>query len=148
NLKDQKNKVFYDKLTFIYLEMPNFTKSESELETTFDKWLYVLKNLPNLENRPLQFQEKVFERLFLAAEISKFSREEKNQYEDSLKSYRDLKNVIDTSYDEGKIEGEIETTIKGIVNSLKRGKLTIEEIAEDFDVTVEFVLKIKKEYNL
>jgi predicted transposase/invertase (TIGR01784 family) len=128
--------------------MPNFTKSESELETTFDKWLYVLKNLPNLENRPLQFQEKVFERLFLAAEISKFSREEKNQYEDSLKSYRDLKNVIDTSYDEGKIEGEIETTIKGIVNSLKRGKLTIEEIAEDFDVTVEFVLKIKKEYNL
>jgi predicted transposase/invertase (TIGR01784 family) len=148
NLKDQKNKVFYDKLTFIYLEMPNFTKSESELETTFDKWLYILKNLPNLENRPLQFQEKVFEQLFLAAEISKFTREEKNQYEDSLKSYRDLKNVIDTSYDEGKLEGETETKIKGIINSLKQGKLTIEEISEVFDTTVEFVLKIKKEHHL
>jgi predicted transposase YdaD len=85
----------------------------------------------------------------------------------SLKSYRDLKNVIDTSYEEGKIDGIIEGEIKGeikgiakgiiegemkvkkgIINSLKRGKLTIEEIAEDFDVTVEFVLKIKKEYNL
>jgi hypothetical protein len=128
--------------------MPNFTKSESELETTFDKWLYILKNLPNLENRPLQFQEKVFEQLFLAAEISKFTREEKNQYEDSLKSYRDLKNVIDTSYDEGKLEGETETKIKGIINSLKQGKLTIEEISEVFDTTVEFVLKIKKEHHL
>ncbi len=156
NLKDKKNKFFYDKLTFIYLEMPNFTKSEAELETTFDKWLYVLKNLPNLENRPLKFQEKVFERLFAAAEISKFTREEKSQYEDSLKSYRDLKNVIDTSYDEGKMEGmmegeikgKIEAKIKGIIKSLKRGKLTIEEIAEDFDTTVEFVLNIKKEHHL
>ncbi|MFM2266653.1 MAG: hypothetical protein RL757_93, partial [Bacteroidota bacterium] len=124
--------------------------------TTFDKWLYILKNLPNLENRPLQFQEKVFEQLFLAAEISKFTREEKNQYEDSLKSYRDLKNVIDTSYDEGKIEGKIEgiiegemkVKVKGIINALKNGKWTIEEIAEVFDTTVEFVLNIKKEQNL
>ena len=29
-------KVFYDKLTFIYLEMPKFNKSEDELETRFD----------------------------------------------------------------------------------------------------------------
>jgi hypothetical protein len=34
--------------------------------------------------------------------------------------------------------------IKGIVKAIKRGKLSIEEIAEDFDTTVEFVLKILK----
>ena len=47
-LKDQINRVFYEKLTLIYLEMPKFTKTEDELETPFDKWLYVLKHLPRL----------------------------------------------------------------------------------------------------
>jgi predicted transposase/invertase (TIGR01784 family) len=107
-LKDQKCQVFYDKLTFIYLEMPHFTKTEDELETTYDKWLYVLKNLSNLPNRPKKLQEKIFQRLFETAEIAKFSPEEKNQYEESLKSYRDLKNVIDTAFDEGEMKGKIE----------------------------------------
>ena len=41
-------KVFFDKLTYIYLEMPKFNKKEEELETHFEKWLYVLKNLDKL----------------------------------------------------------------------------------------------------
>jgi predicted transposase/invertase (TIGR01784 family) len=147
-LKDQNNKVFYDKLTFVYLEMPNFTKTEDQLETTYDKWLYVLKNLPNLDKRPTKLQEKIFERLFETAEIAKFSPEEKEEYQESLKSYRDLKNVIDTSYGDGKKDGEIEEKVKGITKALKRGKLTIEEIAEDFSTIVDFVLKVKEEQNL
>jgi predicted transposase YdaD len=77
-----------------------------------------------------------------------FSPEEKEQYEDSLKSYRDLKNVIDTSFGEGKLEGKLEEKIEGIINALKQGKLTIEEIAEVFNTTVEVVLGIKNEYSL
>jgi predicted transposase/invertase (TIGR01784 family) len=122
-LKDQKCQVFYDKLTFIYLEMPNFTKTEEELETTYDKWLYVLKNLSNLSNRPEKLQEKIFQRLFETAEIAKFSPEEKDQYEESLKSYRDLKNVIDTAYGEGKNEGKIE-----IAKEMKASNEPIETI--------------------
>jgi predicted transposase/invertase (TIGR01784 family) len=156
NLKDQNNRIFYDKLTLIYLEMPNFTKTVDELETTYDKWLFVLKNLPNLTKKPTQLQEKIFEHLFETAEIAKFSSQEKEEYEDSLKVYRDLKNVLDTSYDdgkkegiiEGKIEGKIEEKIEGILKSLKRGKLTIEEIAEDFSTTVEFVKEIKSKHHL
>ena len=143
-LKDQNNKVFYDKLTFVYLEMPNFIKTEDELETTYDKWLYVLKNLPNLHNRPSKLQEKIFERLFETAEISKFSPEEKEEYEESLKSYRDLKNVIDTSYDDGKKDEKKE----GIIKALKQGKLTIEDIVEVFSTTIDFVMQVKKEQNI
>jgi len=44
-LEIRSNEVFYDKLTFIYLEMPKFIKPESELVTHFDKWMYLLKNL-------------------------------------------------------------------------------------------------------
>ncbi|MFN0015545.1 MAG: Rpn family recombination-promoting nuclease/putative transposase [Saprospiraceae bacterium] len=107
-LKDHKCRVFYDKLTFIYLEMPNFSKSEADLQNNFDKWMYVLQQLPYLQNRPPALQERVFQKLFEAAEIAKFTSDDKAKYEESLKYYRDLKNVVDTSFDEGKAERSIE----------------------------------------
>ncbi|MEZ4776269.1 MAG: PD-(D/E)XK nuclease family transposase [Bacteroidia bacterium] len=48
-------------------------------------------------NRPKSLQEKVFGKLFEAAEIARFTPEEKEAYQESLKYYRDLKNVVDTS---------------------------------------------------
>ncbi len=156
-LKDQKCQVFYDKLTFIYLEMPNFTKTEEELETPYDKWLYVLKNLPDLPERPNKLQEKIFERLFATAEIAKFSPQEKEQYEDSLKVYRDLKNVIDTAVMEGKQKGELKGIEKGI--EIGREEVTIaavlgmyeigmpeEKIAAALKISVEKVRQIIKNY--
>ena len=112
-LKDHHNEVFYDKLTYIYIELPKFQKSESELETQFEKWLYVFRHLANLQNRPQVLQEKIFMKLFEAAEIASFTPEEKVQYEESLKYYRDLKNVIDTSFEDGKEEGKAEGRAEG-----------------------------------
>jgi predicted transposase/invertase (TIGR01784 family) len=102
------NKVFYDKLTFIYLEMPKFNKSIDELDTRFDKWLYVIKNLNKLDRIPDKLREQIFERVFDTAEIAKFTPDQIRSYEDSLKYYRDLKNSLDTAKEEGKIEVAIE----------------------------------------
>lgn len=99
------NKIFYDKLSFIYLEMPKFTKTLDELETRFDKWLYAIKNLNRLDKVPDKLREKIFEKFFEIAEISNFTREEVINYEDSLKYYRDLKNSLDTAKMEGLEEG-------------------------------------------
>ena len=109
-------KDFYEKLTFVYLEMPKFNKEVEELQTRFDKWLFVLKNLHKLDRIPEKLRESIFIKLFETAEIAKFSREEYQHYEDSLKSYRDLKNSLDTSREEGKIEGRIEGRIEGEKN--------------------------------
>jgi predicted transposase/invertase (TIGR01784 family) len=117
-LKDQQCRVFYDKLTYIYLEMPHFNKREEDLETNFDKWMYVLRQLPNLQERPRALQERVFARLFEAAEIAHFNREDRLGYEASLKTYRDLKNVVDTSFDEGRAEGKAE----GLEEGLEKGE--------------------------
>jgi predicted transposase/invertase (TIGR01784 family) len=114
-LKDQTNRVFYDKLMLIYLEMPKFKKTEAELETTFDKWLYVLKHLPRLTARPAKLQERVFGKLLEVAEIGKFNREELGQYENSLKHYRDMRNVIATAVIEGEAIGEARGEAKGKV---------------------------------
>ncbi|MEL6555408.1 MAG: Rpn family recombination-promoting nuclease/putative transposase [Cyanobacteria bacterium J06621_11] len=107
-LKDQKCEVFYDKLNFIYIELPKFTKTVDELEDQFDKWLFLLKHLPDLTAPPDVLKEDTFERLFEVAEIAKFSVVEQNAYENSLKYYRDSNNVVDTSRQEGFSEGREE----------------------------------------
>ncbi len=100
-LKDQYCEVFYDKLTFIFIEMPRFKKKEDELQTHFDKWLYFLKNLPNFDEIPNILREPVFIKGFQKAEISKYNQDELRKYEESLKIYRDLKGVVNTSFYEG-----------------------------------------------
>ncbi len=147
-LKDQNCNVFYDKLSFIYLEMPNFKKTEEELETIYDKWLYVLKQLPYLQNKPQKLQEKIFQNLFRIAEIANFSPQERLDYEESVKNYRDMKNVIDTAVETAIEKGKIEAKSENIIKCLKGGKLTLEEIAYYNDVPIEFVLEIKKENKL
>jgi len=62
-----KKEVFYDKLTYIYLEMPKFRKTEAELKSLFDKWLYALKNLSRLLERPAILQERIFRMFFNVA---------------------------------------------------------------------------------
>jgi predicted transposase/invertase (TIGR01784 family) len=119
DLKDQNCQIFYDKLQFIYIELPKFKKTLEELETHRDKWLYLLKHLPDLDDLPpVSLQEGVFNELFTAAKIANFSPAEQDSYESSLKYYRDMNNVVDTSREEGRMEGRIEGRIEG----LKKGK--------------------------
>ncbi|MDY6939413.1 MAG: Rpn family recombination-promoting nuclease/putative transposase [Cyanobacteriota bacterium] len=104
-LKNQHCEVFYEKLKFVYIELPKFTKTLEELETHLDKWLFLLKHLPDLRDRPEPLQESIFSQLFEVAEIANFSPPERDSYENSLKYYRDLNNVVNTSRKEGWIEG-------------------------------------------
>ncbi len=157
----KKKQVFYDKLTYIYLELPKFNKTEAELETRFDKWLFVLKNLHKFENRPPKLAERIFQKLFDAAEIAAFSTEERDSYEDSLKHLRDMTNVIDTARAEGeakgraegKAEGKAEGEAKGEVKSqtmIARNLLDIlddKTIAKKTGLSVDEVRKLRHDAN-
>ncbi len=105
--------------------MPKFNKSLDELETRFEKWLFVLKNLNRLERVPEKLQEKIFLQLFETAEIAKFTQAEYQSYEDSLKYYRDIKNSLDTAREEAKDERTIE-----IVKNALNENLPIEIISK------------------
>lgn len=108
-LKDQNGKLFYDKLIYIYLEMPHFNLDEQDLKSSLDKWLFFLKHLENFQSIPSIFQnEIIFMEAFQKAELAKLAPPELGSYENSLKIYRDLKNVIDTARDEGQDEGRYE----------------------------------------
>ena len=116
------HKVFYDKLDFIYVEIAKFDKTVDQLSTTFEKWLYVLKNLSRLDNQPQSLCDKVFDRLFTQAEIAKFNPRELREYEDSRKAYRDLKNCLDTAMREGIEKGRTEGRAEGRAEGIAEGR--------------------------
>ena len=107
-LKNQHGSTFYHKLTYIYLEMPNFKNTESELNSRLDKWLFFIRNLEDFQVIPAIFEDDIFTQAFEKAEIARFEPNELEKYENSLKIYRDLKGVIDTAFSEGKLERSVE----------------------------------------
>jgi predicted transposase/invertase (TIGR01784 family) len=136
----QTQQIFYDQLTYIYLEMPKFNKTVAELDTHFDKWLYILKNLEDLTARPKQLQEKIFQKLFEQAEIANYSDTEYAEYEESLKVYRDLKNVIDTAFSDG-IQQGLEQGIKATrlenARKMKQKNFSAQDIADITGLSIE-----------
>lgn len=129
--------VFYDKLQFIYVEIAKFNKTEAELTTLYDKWLYVLKNLGHIEKRPVALRERIFTKLFEEAEIAKFSPTELKAYEDSRKAYRDIKNCIDTAHEEGVEQGKLL-----VAKNMKQLGVPLEIIANVTGFSEEFVRNI------
>ncbi len=135
-------KVFYDKLTFIYLEMPKFNKTIEEIETRFEKWLFVLRNLAKLERVPDKLREQIFEKVFETAEIARFNVEQIRSYEESLNVFRDLKNSMDTAKEEGEIDGRNKEKIDIAINLLKAG-VNIEIILGSTGLSREQIQKLQ-----
>jgi len=144
--------VFYDKLTYVYLEMPKFNKTEDELVSMYDKWLFVLRNLTRLMERPAALQERIFQRVFDQAEIARFTLDESRIYEESLKQYRDMSNTIASAERRGRAEGRAEGREEGRVEGRAEGRVetnrenarrmkvkgyAVEDIAEITGLTAE-----------
>ncbi len=128
---------FYDKLTYIYLEMPNFSKTESELDSRLDKWLYFIKHLKEFQDIPIIFRNEVlFLSAFEKAEVAKYTPEEKYNYTQSLKNYWDLVNVMNSAV--GKASRE--NFEKGLEKGIEIGK---EKGIEEGVAKVARALKLK-----
>lgn len=115
------HKVFFDKLTYIYLEMPKFNKDVDDLKGYADSWLYVIKNLALLDEKPATLRDKIFERFFQIAEICKFSQEDRIAYETSLKIMRDYNNTVKSAEYKGEVKGRAEGRAEGIAEGLAKG---------------------------
>ena len=137
----ETKEVFYDKLTYVYVEIPKFNKKESELKTMYDKWMFVLKNLSRLMSRPAALQERIFTRFFEQAEIAKLDPNELMQYEESLSAFRDISNAIKTAEKRKLAEG-IEIGIKRVAENLLRSGMPIEQVAENTGLTIEEIRKL------
>lgn len=106
--------------------------------------MFVIRNLNKLDRVPDELREGIFERLFEVAEIAQFSPEEVQAYENSLKSYRDLKNSLDTAFEEGVEQGIERRNAEIVKKSLQQG-LSIDVVSAISGLSHEEIEKIKNE---
>lgn len=169
---EKTGNTFYEKLAFIFIEIPKFVKTEDQLQTEMDKWLFILKNLSSLKKLPAILNRRIFGKLFQLAAISNLTKAEFMKYEKDLMAawdeYSFRKYAREQGYQEGYEEGKTEGEDRGIARGIKKGieegiekgiaeksyeivgnmltagKFSIKEIAAFAGVSEAFVRKVKK----
>lgn len=129
--EDTCDELMTDVLRFVFLELGRFNKSIWQLATIFEKWMYLLKHIHEMTSIPEKFSEPLFKRLFMLAEIDKFTPEEKKQYIKSLENMGDFRNIINTAAEEAKQQGHAEGRAEGIAEvagKMLAAGMSIEEI--------------------
>ena len=160
---EKSGKEFYNKLKYIFIEVPKFTKKESELNGGVDKWLYVLKNLSAMQKIPVILNTRIFSKLFQIAAVANLNKEEFMKYEKDQMASWDEYAIKRTLLKEGLEEGLKEGMEKGMEKGMKKGmevksyefvknmlitgEFTNSKIARLASVSEAFVRKVKKDIN-
>ena len=122
-LMDMKRRtVFSDKVRLIYLQLPYFTKEADDCENDFERIIYVLKHMDVLKRMPWILQDSVFKKLSEIAEVASLNKEERKQYDESLRHYRDTLIVMEGQYMEGEKKGRAEGRAEGLAEGEKKGR--------------------------
>ena len=116
---------FCDNIAYYYLELPRFSKNEDELETILDKWMYAIKNLSDLKDKPVTLTEQVFTRFFEIALIANFTDKEKSAYKASLMKMWNSYASFETSFNKGLKEGREEGLKLGEEEGARQAKTEI-----------------------
>ena len=118
----ETGKMVNSKMRHIYLSLPYFTKRENECKTDFDRWIYLLKNMDSFKEIPEYAPKSVFGKILEVANVASLSPEERLEYDQALKHYRDYNNTMHTQYRQGKEEGLAEGEAIGLAKGLAEGK--------------------------
>ena len=140
---------FSDKMRYIFIELPLFTKEEDECETDFERWIYVLKNMETLQRLPFKARKAVFEKLEQIVDIAGLSKEDRLKYDESIKVYRDQLAVMEYERLQGEARGEARGLVKGraegkidVARSMKADGMPIETIARYTGLTPESIERL------
>lgn len=141
-LDKQTKETFYNKLGYKFVVLPNFVKTESELETDMDQWLYLLKHISRMNQIPKFLDKRIFRLIFSIGEVAKLKEEDLMSYEASLKRKMDTRGVLESARRAGLAEGKMAGLAEGKKAGLAEG---------EHRKAIESALKMKKrgvEYSL
>ena len=131
------HELFTDKMRYIFLELPLFDKEESECETDFERWIYVLKNMETLRRLPLTDCD-VIQKLEQISDISALSKEDRMKYDESIKVYRDKLAIMAFERQKGQAEGRAEGKLE-VARNLKQMGMATEAITRATGLTAEAI---------
>ena len=119
-----------DDMEFHIVELPKFMKSDAELTTRLDSWLYFLRYAEKIdtESLPPALQQPLFK--FAMEELHVVTQDEieRERYESRLKALRDFNSGMIVSRREGEARGRAEGIAEGRAEGIAEGRA--EGIAE------------------
>ena len=119
---ERTGKVFNEiKMKQIYISFPLFSLSKEECKSSFERWIYTLKNMNLFEQSPFKEEQETFLRLLDVANVNSLSEKERAIYEENLKNYRDWYATIDYAQTEGIEKGMQEGMQKGMQKGIEKG---------------------------
>ena len=120
-MEKESHEVAEETILINFVELDRFTKGLEESEGTVEKWCYALKHMWKLHDLPDGLRQTVFERLFEACEIARFSPEKRLRYEKEMITERDYRNILETAREDGFAEGEAKGKAEGLADGEAKG---------------------------
>ena len=130
-----------DNLHFVFIEVGAFDRKEEELESVMDKWMFVLKNMARLLDRPEALQERIFKKLFEAAQIAAMPHDEQVLYRDNMMTENDYRNCIDFAREEGHASGFAEGEARGLAAGEAKGIVAVAKAMKAMNLPMETILQ-------
>ncbi|MBF0609442.1 MAG: PD-(D/E)XK nuclease family transposase, partial [Magnetococcales bacterium] len=93
---------------FNFIELPKFTKTEAEVDSIIEKWIYFIKNAYSLEMVPVSADFVEIKEAYEIANEGTWSKKEFEVYEYWQMRLQDERGALENSFDEGKLEGLLE----------------------------------------
>jgi predicted transposase/invertase (TIGR01784 family) len=129
---------YLDEIRYYFIELPKFGKTEEELETVVDKWVYFIKHTRQLDHVPAKLDEPAFRKAFELANRANMTPEELEHYEDSVLVMLDERGRIDGAFEKGEYNKARE-----IARSMRHKNMASALIAELTGLTVEEIEKLQ-----
>ncbi|MBI4648494.1 MAG: Rpn family recombination-promoting nuclease/putative transposase [Bacteroidia bacterium] len=123
---------------FNFIELPKFTKTVDELDYLVDKWIYFIKNAPNLEIIPENVNDKGLKQAYIDADRHNWTKEELEEYEYAQMREQD---------ERGQTQLAVERTIEKNIKKLYEKGILVDIIAYSNDISIDKVKKILNIYD-
>ena len=123
-LKDDKNRIFSEKVSFLLIDLTKFAarKQFGKLIDDRQKWCYAIKNMWRLEESDIPEKYNVFHELYKDCQLSKLNTMEKEEYEKSVLEYEDVQDAMEYHHRIGKAEGFNDGFEKGMEKGVEEGR--------------------------
>ena len=122
-LKDDRNEIFSEKMSFLLIDLSKFAarKRFVKLADDREKWCYAIKNMWQMGENDIPAENAVFHELYEECKLTKLTDMEKQEYEKSILEYEDVKEAMAYNRRMAKAEGFEDGFEKGMEKGRKEG---------------------------
>lgn len=142
-LANEKTGEAFSEIRFkqIYISFPLFNLREEECQNSFDRWIFILKNMDIFEQSPFKEEREAFRRLLDVANLNALSEQERAVYEENLKNYRDWYATINYAAKDGERKG-IEKGKIEVARNLKAQGVEFSVISRSTGLAIQEIEKL------